>query len=536
VSPPAAPNTSPPRTGVLLVLLGGAIHLGFIATQLSTASNKLLLTEVLGPPAAVAVLYRLWRALRGSHEPSSLLAAIQMKLGNTTSLVIVGAGLAYLLGTGLLMVRVSYDIWGAFVAVPVIGWIGVRVVKRTLVGDLVHLQRAAIVGLVAKAVGTAARYWVASDAYGGAADAFDYHLAGKQLAGELYHGHRSIIDIIPHTQGTKFIGEVTGLLYSMVGSSRLAAFFWFGLLGYVGVLLIVKAACTSVTGLATKRYAWLCFLAPSLIYWPSSIGKEAWISLMFGATASGAARVFTGRPRASVPWIVCGAVGAAMVRPHMALLGLAGLVVATLIGLVARRMGPASRGGRPAIVVITLLALVALVGLGRATLKFLNPEDDGTSRSVSTQITDILNTAGERTSEGGSAFTPMEIRGPIDYPQAILRTLTRPLLYEIVNVETMLPALEMTSFVALCLLSWRRIIRLPLTMLRSPFVAYAAVVCLMFGLGWASFGNLAVLVRQRSIVFPLMLLFPCLPAPAPVLPEPRRGIAPGRVWQPLTRT
>jgi hypothetical protein len=337
------------------------------------------------------------------------------------------------------------------------------------------------------------------------------------------------------TQGTRFIGELTGLLYSIVGSSRLAAFVWFGLLGYLGVLLTVKAAVVAVPGLATRRYAWLCFLAPSLIFWPSSIGKEAWLSLMFGATALGAARVFTGRARTGVVWIVCGAVGAAMVRPHMALLGVGGLVVAALLGLVGRRVGPASRGGRPAIVIVTLLALVALVGLGRATLEFLNPDDDG-STSVSGQITDILNSAGERTDEGGSSFTPVEIGGPVDYPEAILRTLTRPLAHEIVNVETMLPALEMTCYVGLCLVSWRRIIRLPLVMVRSPFVAYAAVVCLMFGLGWASFGNLAVLVRQRSLVFALMLLLPCLPAPPPPAPtNPHRGLAPGRVWQPLTR-
>ena len=531
----AAPNTNPPRALVALILLGGVLHLGFVATQITTASNKLLLTEVLGPPAAVGVLYWLWRSLRGNNETPSLLTAVQLRLGNTTSVVIVGAGLAYLLGTGLLMARASYDIWGAFVAAPVMAWIAVRLVQKTLAGDVAPLRRIAMVGLVAKAAGTAARYWVASDAYGGAADAFEYHATGKQLAGELYDGQRSIIDIIPHTQGTKFIGEVTGLLYSVVGSSRLAAFFWFSLLGYLGVLLTVKAACLAVPGLATKRYAWLCFLAPSLIFWPSSIGKEAWLSLMFGATAMGAARLFTGRPRAAVPWIVCGAVGAAMVRPHMALLGLAGLVVATVVGLVARRVGGTSRGGRPAVIVITLVALIALVGLGRATLEFLNPDDDGSSKSVTSQITDILDTAGERTDEGGSSFTPVRIGGPVDYPEAILRTLTRPLLYEIVNVETMLPALEMSCYVGLCLVAWRRLARLPLTMLRSPFVAYAAMVCLMFGLGWASFGNLAVLVRQRSLVFPLMLLLPCLPSPPPVRTEPVRGIAPGRIWQPLTR-
>ncbi len=530
----AAPNTNPPRSLVALILVLGAAHLGFVATQLSSASNKLLITEVLGPPAVVAGLYAIWRSLRRNANTSSLLAAVQMRLGNTTSWVIVGAGLAYLLGTGLLMVRVSYDIWGAFVAAPVMGWIAVRLVQRTLSGDQAPLQRAAIVGLAAKAAGTAARYWVASDAYGGAADAFEYHRTGRLIAGRLYDGDLSIIDLIPHTQGTKFIAEVTGLLYALVGSSRLAAFFWFGLLGYIGVLLTVKAACTAVPGLMARRYAWLCFVMPSIVFWPSSIGKEAWLSLTMGATALGVSKLFGGRQRSALLWAAGGIAGAAMVRPHMALLCVAGLVLAVLVGVLSRRVSGRTRGGRPAFIVIAVLALVGLAGLGRATLQFLSPDDES-STSVSSQITNILDTAGQRTAKGGSSFTPVHIGGPLDYPEAILRTLTRPLLYEIVNVETMLPALEMTFFVGLCMLSWRRAVRLPLLMLRSPFVVYAATVCLMFGLAWASFGNLAILVRQRSLVIPLMLLLPCLPGPEPRIIEPRRTIAPSRIWQPLTR-
>ncbi|MDO8392282.1 MAG: hypothetical protein Q7V57_17550 [Actinomycetota bacterium] len=525
----AAPNTHPPRPAVLLIVLGGLAQLGFLATQIGHASNKLLVTEVVAPPLAALTIYAIWRALHRDPHAPSLLTMVQIRMGSTTSLAVVAAGLCYLLITGWLMTVASYDIWGAFVAAPAMGWIAVRAVQRVLKGDLEVLQRAALAGLAAKAAGTAARYWVANDAYGGASDATEYHNVGKRLFSAMYNGERSILDMIPHSQGTKFIGELTGLLYSFVGSSRLAGFFWFGLLGYLGVLLTVKAATLAVPGLVTRRYAWLCFLMPSLVFWPSSVGKEAWLSLTVGTMSLGVAHVFGGHARVGVIWVAAGAAGTAMVRPHLALIGLAGLVLAAVVTVFGTRVSETTRRRRPVILVITLISLVGITFLGRLTLEFLNP-DDGTSTSLTNQVTSILDTASKRTAEAGSSFTPVQINGPIDYPEAIVRTLTRPMLYEAKNIATLLPALEMTFYVGLCLASWRRLARLPSVLIRSPFAMYATTMLLLFGLGWASFGNLAILVRQRSLVMPFLLLLPCLPDPRPLLTAPLRNVAPTHMW------
>jgi len=510
-------------------VLGGLAQLGFVATQLDTASNKLLITEVLTPPLVVLAIYALWRTLRRNPNKPSLLTTVQVRLGSTTSVVVVACGLGYMVATGWLMTVSSYDIWGVFIAAPAMAWIAVRAVQRVLDRDLEVLQKAALTGLVAKAAGTLARYWVANDAYGGSADASAYHKAGKVLAGQLYDGKRSIIEMIPHTQGTDFITELTGLLYSLVGSSRLAAFFWFGLLGYLGVLLTVKAVCLAVPGLDMMRYAWLCFLMPSIVFWPSSIGKEAWLTLTIGAITLGVARVFSRRVRVGLAWMTVGAVGTAMVRPHLALIAFAGLVLAALFAVFGPRIGEVSRRGRPVIIAVTLIGLVGLTVLGRLTLEFLNPEE-GESASISSQVTSILDTTGQRTSGGGSAFQPVDIAGPLDYPEAIVRTLTRPLLYEATSIATLLPALEMTFYVGLCVLGWRRLVRIPKVMLRSPFTVYAVTVLLLFGLGWASFGNLAILVRQRSLVMPFLLVLPCLAAPRPMATAPLRMVAPTHMW------
>ena len=42
-----------------------------------------------------------------------------------------------------------------------------------------------------------------------------------------------------------------------------------------------------------RRYAALVFLLPSLLFWPSSIAKEAWILACLGLAAYGAAKMLT---------------------------------------------------------------------------------------------------------------------------------------------------------------------------------------------------------------------------------------------------
>lgn len=496
-----------------VALIGGALHIAFIATQISTASGTLLVTFALGPPAIAFVVYWLWTYLRDDAEPSALLSAVQLRLGGATGVVIAVAGLLYIMLVGWLMANVAYDIWGAFVAAPLIAWFATRVIRKLFADDLEHLRRAAQLGLLAKAAGTLARYWIANDVYGGAADATNYHYVGKRLAGRLYTGKMSVWEILPHSQGTKFIEEFTGFLYSLVGSSRLAGFLWYGVLGYFGVLLVVRAAVRSVPGLEARKYAWLCVLMPSLVYWPSSVGKEAWLSFTLGVLTLGASRLWLGRVRAGLPWVVVGAAGAAMVRPHMALMFLAGMVLAMLVAAGSRRL----RRGAVAIPrrrltnsVLLIVGLGALALVGRVTLQFLNADEES-GKSVTRTITDIIDEAARRTDEGGSSFKPVEIGGPLDYPEAVVRTLTRPMLYEARSFATLLPAVEMTFLLGLCAIGWRRLVRAPLLMVTSPFIMYALSICIMFGLVWSSFGNMAILVRQRSLVVPYLLLLPCLP-------------------------
>ena len=60
-------------------------------------------------------------------------------------------------------------------------------------------------------------------------------------------------------------------------------------------------------------------------------------------------------------------------------------------------------------------------------------------------------------------------------------------------------------------LSWRRLLNAPKLMLTTPYLVFAALCIVTFGVAFASIGNLGILVRQRSLVMPLLVLFWCLP-------------------------
>ncbi|MCB0985826.1 MAG: hypothetical protein KDB06_14345, partial [Ilumatobacter sp.] len=357
--------------------------------------------------------------------------------------VIVAAGMAYVVGLGWAMANLSYDLWGALVAVPLIALVMVPLVARIFRSDRT-IARVAYAGLALKLGGTIARYWVAFDAYGGAADSQDYHDRGRLLAAQIRDGSVGPWTIVPHGTGTDFIRNLTGSIYTVVGSSKLAGFLWFAALGYLGTLLCIKAATLFGRTFDGHRYAILCVISPTLVFWPSSIGKESWMMLCLGLTVFGAARLFTsGRIIRPLLWVAAGVAGAAFVRPHIAFIWVGAGVVGVLwsaIGSLAAR----SQGRAPA-VFATVVGIGGLFVVGNAALRFL-PSGTGDD-SLADRITTAFDETLRRTSGGGSEFSPPGISSPLNYPGAILRTITRPLLFEANSISTLLPALETTALI-----------------------------------------------------------------------------------------
>jgi hypothetical protein len=430
---------------------------------------------------------------------------------------VVAAGAAYLLVLGWAMQSLSYDIWGALVVVPVLALISAPLIMRAFTGELTVLRPWLWAGMFVKFAGGVVGYSVRFDAYGGNAAAGRYHAAGKELAGAVRDGSASLLEVLPSSTGTRSIEEFTGLVYTIFGSSRMGGFMVFTWLSFWGLVFFVKAAHHAVPGLATRRYLLWVMLFPSLVYWGSSIGKEAVVGFFLGLTAYGAALVLARRGKVGFGTILIaiGLSGSAFVRPHFAAIWAGAIVIALASRVALDAMGRSARADGRRRLQLGSLLLVVIAGIGFAviasiTLNYLGPSDDD-DVATTDQFSSIFERTENQTTQGGSSFTPIDINGPQDWPYATFRTITRPLLTEARGLATLLPALEMTALLFVGIFSWRRLANAPKLMLTTPYVVFALLCVVTFGVAFASIGNLGILTRQRSLILPLVLLFWCLP-------------------------
>lgn len=152
----------------------------------------------------------------------------------------LAAALVYVLATGWAMANTSYDIWGAFFIAPVIVAVTVPMLRRLFAAEHAEMFPILVAGLVAKLAGSMFRYWVAFDAYAGSADAGRYHDYATVMAADVRAGVVSPWEAVPHGVGTPFLERLTTLVYTVFGSSRLAAFFLFAWMGFWGACCLCE--------------------------------------------------------------------------------------------------------------------------------------------------------------------------------------------------------------------------------------------------------------------------------------------------------
>ena len=307
-------------------------------------------------------------------------------------IAIIGAGVAYLLALGWAMGNTSYDVWGALVVVPVYALVGLALIRRMFRGTQRPLAIILSWGLLVKLGGTFARYWVGFEAYGGGIDASRYHRYAAEAAGKVWSGKESFITVLPRSTGTAFVEHFTAFVYTLTGASQLAGFITFSFLAYLGTLLMVKAAVIAVPNLEARRYGWLCVLVPSIVYWPSSIGKEAAIFLGLGIATYGIATVFAyGRWIRPILLIAAGLGFTSLIRPHVAGIWIAAAVPGLVIAAAGRPRSNPARGGRPLgrlrAIPVLVLAVVGVSLLAGTTVRYLAPDSDEVS---STSVNPIL--------------------------------------------------------------------------------------------------------------------------------------------------
>jgi hypothetical protein len=402
------------------------------------------------------------------------------------------------------MNHTSYLVWGGFWVAPVLLVLSIPVAYRAarLDGDVIGrivLAAAALKVLVAPLM----RYWMAYGLYGGASDATAYHTAGELLAPLFRHGNYGELGQI---SGTRFLEVLTGQVYAVIGPTRLGGFMVFSWLGFLGLYLFYRAFRIAYPDGDGRRYALLVFFFPTLFFWPSSIGKDAFMVLVLGVAALGTAQLLTGRIRGLI-WLALGMWGATIVRPHMALIVGAGLAVAAPIA--ALRGGASNDGrrrGRMGGVVLLFGLIVSAPTLIGVAENFFNLESLNT-QTAQEQFDEVTRRSGEN----GSTFTAFSPNNPVGFILSTGTVLFRPFPGEVRNAQGLLTSLECLALLVLCLLALRRLFRLPRETFRRPYVAFTVGYTFAFIYAFSSIVNFGILARQRAQLLPLVFVALCLP-------------------------
>jgi hypothetical protein len=209
-----------------------------------------------------------------------------------------------------------------------------------------------VAAFLAKMVGATLRYFVLKDVYGSQGDAERYYLAGLDLAEQFRAGSAVLGEI----SGTRFLEILSGVSFLGLPKSQLAGFFFFSWLAFLGLVLFTRAIRVALPDGNHRRYELLVFFLPTILFWPSSIGKEAWMVLMLGLASYGVAKVLTHRNMGLIP-LALGVWGATVVRPHIGLIIVAAFGPAWFL----RSQGRNRLGLNPFLRAIGLVGIVAVL-------------------------------------------------------------------------------------------------------------------------------------------------------------------------------
>ena len=414
-----------------------------------------------------------------------------------------------------------YDRWMVLVLAPVLVAVGATVVIAVTRHDEHPLTDLILVALVLKLAASFVRYFVAFELYG-SGDALRYDEAGAEIANAFHRGDMTLGSLLSVGRGTAFMDDITGLLYTVMGPSQLGGFLVYSWIGFWGLFLFHRAALIGFPEADQRRYALLLFFLPSLLFWPSSIGKEAVMLLSLGLCAYGAARLLE---RRSMGWIVllAGLGLGYLVRPHVPFVVLASLAFAVVFRPRRGRaplFGPLGR----ILTVVVLMVGMAFV-LSETVDRVLPHSDDGVVSTVDVgTLGELLDRAESGTADGGSEIDRPTPNTPFEYPSAAFTVLLRPTILEADSAGHVVAGLETTLVLALAVFGWRRWRTLPSVVFRRPYVLMCLVFTGIFTFAWSSFANLGALARQRVQVWPFVLLLLALPLVVKDEPRDRRAV------------
>ena len=415
------------------------------------------------------------------------------------------AAFVYVLVLSVSASRLSWDIWAGLAFAPILGAITIPLLKFGLRKDPdPRIGQIVIVAFVAKMLGAGARYALTYGLYE-RADASEYHLSGARLAAAFWDGSFAQVSQVelPELTGTPFIRLVTGIIYIGTKPTIFGGFIIFSWLSFLGLFFFYKAIVVGFPEANHRRYAYLVFFLPSMIYWPSSIGKEAWICFGLGLASYGVALILRHQPL-GYPVAGLGLLATAGPRPHITVLCTVALGMAYVLRRRSWRdstLGPVGK-----FVGIGVMLVVGVLVVSKAASFF---EVDSVS---SGSVGDVLDYADQQSGQGGSEYEAVRVKSPLEFPSATLAVLFRPWPWEAGSAQALIASAEGTFLLVLGAVSLPRLAKVPKYIFQVPYVAYALTYTIMFVIAFSSIGNFGILTRQRTQVLPMLLVLLVLPS------------------------
>jgi hypothetical protein len=347
-----------------------------------------------------------------------------------------------------------------------------------------------------------------------AVDGIEYHVEGVRLA-RYYRQLSFDVETGKEVPGTGAMRALSGVVHVVVNDDSFAAFLLMTWLGFLGCWFLYRAFDLSVPDGGRYRYAVLLMLWPSMCFWPSSLGKDAWMLFTIGLAAYGAARVFRRLP-AGYTLMGISLLGASFVRPHLALLALVAFTIALMIG---RRTSVRETVTPAAIAKVIGVILILIIGsvLISRTQKLLDLEDFSASSLQS--VTTAVN---EQTDIGGAAFSAPDPKSPTGFVVATVTVLLRPFPTEAHGAEQLVTAAEGVVLLLITACSLRRLATVPRRLRDQPYVMFSAAYVALWILAFGVIANFGILARQRTQMLPFYFALLALP---PVVAKVRAKVS-----------
>jgi len=410
--------------------------------------------------------------------------------------------------------RITLDVLTGALTVLVLFVVSVPLLQRIArVEGEPAMARILMWGLFAKFAFTVVRYYVINVVYSGNADAGVYSDGGAYLA-PLYRAGQFVMEVPSlSSRGaeTQRIAIVVGIIYAITGVSKYAASFVFAWICFVGQVLMWRAFKRAVPEGDHRRYALLVLFLPSVLFWPSSIGKEALMVGAIGVVSYGAALILGDRVRVGgVLTFLAGAGCLFFIRPHMAVIALVALGFASLVGTLAGF----KRSASPRVFVVRVLALAVLVVAASVAVSQTSRVLGSDRNSDESGVSSVLAKTEEQTKQGGSEFAAVTVSSPVELPAGIVTVLFRPFPWEAHSLNGLIAAAEGLLLIGLFVVGRRRLITWATTVLKRPYLVYCTAYAFTFIVTFSYIANFGILARQRTQMLPLVLtMIAMYPAP-----------------------